>query len=138
MTHTHGRITKAGRKDLRRAMVNAANNAIQNHPYWKTQLDRLEPRLGRQKTVAAIARKLLIAVWHVLTKEVADRFSTPEALANRFMNYAYGVRVRNLPNRQPAATFTRTQLDRLGIGKDLQKICNHSRAVQLPLSTPKK
>jgi transposase len=137
MTHTHGRITKSGRKDLRRAMVNAANNAIENHPYWKAQFDRLEPRLGRQKTVVAIARKLLVAVWHVLTEEVADRFSSPEALANRFMNYAYGVRVRNLPNRQPAATFTRTQLDRLGIGKDLQKIRHRSRAVQLPLSTQK-
>jgi transposase len=138
MTHTHGRITKAGRKDLRRAMVNAANNAIENHPYWKAQFDRLEPRLGRQKTIVAIARKLLVAAWHVLTKQVADRFSTPEIVANRFMNYAYGVRVRNLPNRQPAAAFTRTQLDRLGIGKDLQKIRHRSRAVQLPLSTQKK
>jgi transposase len=137
MTHTHGRITKAGRKDLRRAMVNAANNAIENHPYWKAQLDRLEPRLGRQKTVVAIARKLLVAVWHVLTQEVADRFSTPEALANRFMNYAYGVRVRNLPNKPSAPAFARTQLDRLGIGKDLQKIRHRSRAVQLPPSTLK-
>lgn len=138
MTHTHGRITKAGRKDLRRAMVNAANNAVENHPYWKAQFDRLEPRLGRQKTIVAIARKLLVAVWHVLTKQVADRFSTPEIVANRFMNYAYSVRVRNLVNRQPAAAFTRTQLDRLGIGKDLQEIRHRSRVVQLPLSTQKK
>lgn len=137
MTHTHGRITKAGRKDLRRAMVNAANNAIENHPYWKAKFDRLEPRLGRQKTIVAIARKLLGAVWHVLTKQVVDRFSTPEIVANRFMNYAYGVRVRNLPNRQPAAAFTRTQLDRLGIGKDLQEIRHRSRAIQLPPSTQK-
>jgi len=35
MTHTSGRITKAGRKDLRRAMVNAANRAIQHHVHWK-------------------------------------------------------------------------------------------------------
>ena len=118
-------------------MVNAANNAIENHPYWKAQFDRLEPRLGRQKTIVAIARKLLVAVWHVLTKQVVDRFSTPEIVANRFMNYAYGVRVRNLPNRQPAAAFTRTQLDRLGIGKDLQEIRHRSRAVQLPPSKQK-
>jgi hypothetical protein len=99
---------------------------------------RLEPRLGRQKTIVTIARKLLVAVWHVLTREVPDRFSTPEIVANRFMNYVYAIRVRNMPGRQPAAAFTRTQLDRLGIGKDLQKIRHRSRAVQLPLSTQKK
>lgn len=138
MSHTHGRITRAGRKDLRYAMVNAANNAVENHPYWQEQFDRLEPRLGRQKTIVTIARKLLVAVWHVLTREVPDRFSTPEIVANRFMNYVYAIRVRNMPGRQPAAAFTRTQLDRLGIGKDLQKIRHRSRAVQLPLSTQKK
>jgi len=127
MSHTHGRITKAGRKDLRYAMVNAANNAVENHPYWQNQFD-----------IVAIARKLLVAVWHVLTQEVADRFSTPETVAKRFMNYVYAIRVRNMPNRQPAAAFTRTQLDRLGIGKDLQKIRHRSRTVQLPLSTQKK
>ena len=31
MTHATGRISKAGRKDLRRAMVNAANHAIEHH-----------------------------------------------------------------------------------------------------------
>ena len=31
--HRNGRITKAGRKDLRRAMVNAANKAVQHHPF---------------------------------------------------------------------------------------------------------
>jgi transposase len=137
MSHTHGRITKAGRKDLRRAMVNAANNAVENHPYWHVQLDRLEPRLGRQKAIVAIARKLLVAVWHVLTEKVADRFSDPVTLANRFMNYAYGVRIRNLPNHQPAAAFTRTQLDRLGVGKDIQKIRHRSKVVQLPPSKQK-
>ena len=108
------------------------------HPYWHAQLDRLEPHLGRSKAIVAIAHKLLISVWHVLTEKVADRFSDPVTLANRFMNYAYGVRIKNLPNHQPAAAFTRAQLDRLGIGKDLQKIRDRSTAVQLPLSTQKK
>jgi transposase len=138
MTHTRGRITKAGRKDLRRAMVNAANNAVENHPYWKALLDRMEPRLGRQKTIVAIARKLLVAVWHVLTYQVADRFSTPEIVANRFMNYAYGVHVRNLPHHQSASAFTRSQLDRLGIGNDLQQIRHRTRTIHLPLSAQKK
>jgi transposase len=137
MTHAHGRITKAGRKDLRRAMVNAANHAVEDHPYWKAQFDRLEPRLGRSKTIVAIARKLLVAVWHILTNKEAVRFSPPELLANRFMNYAYDIRIRNMPNKPSAPAFVRTQLDRLGLGADLQQIRRGSKVVQLPPSTRK-
>jgi len=36
--------------------------AANNHPHWKAELARLEPRLGRNKAIVAIARKLLIAV----------------------------------------------------------------------------
>jgi hypothetical protein len=32
---------------------------------------------GRWKAMVAIARKLLVVVWHVLTKEVADRHAVP-------------------------------------------------------------
>jgi hypothetical protein len=81
-----------------------------------------------------IAHKLLISVWHVLTEKVADRFTGPEMIANRFMNYAYKVRVRNLPNKQTAAAFTREQLDLLSLCQDLQKIRRGSKSIQLPPS----
>ena len=134
MTHSSGRITKAGRKDLRRAMVNAANHAAENHPHWKAEFERLEPHLGRSKAIVAIARKLLVAVWHVLTEQVADRFADSQNVARSFLNYAYKVRVRNLPKRQPAMVFTREQLDRLGLGKDLQEIYQGSKVFKLPHS----
>jgi transposase len=134
MTHSSGRITKAGRKDLRRAMVNAANQAAENHPHWKAELERLEPHLGRSKTIVAIARKLLVTVWHVLTEQVADRFADPLSVARSFINHAYYVRVRNLPKQQSAPAFTRKQLNRLGIGTDLQKIPQGSKFIKLPPS----
>src|SRR5439155_8179722 len=59
-----GRITKAGRKDLRHAMVESAQHAVRTHPHWHGEFARLLPRLGRQKAIIAIARKLLIVVWH--------------------------------------------------------------------------
>jgi transposase len=134
MTHSSGRITKAGRKDLRRAMVNAANHAVEHHPHWKAELERLEPHLGRSKTIVTIARKLLVAIWHVLTKQVADRFADPQNVARSFLNHAHLVRVRNLPKRQSAPAFTREQMDRLGIGTDLQEITNGSKRFKLPPS----
>jgi transposase len=66
-THHHGRFTKAGRRDLRGAMVDAANHAVKTSKHWKAQFERLEPRLGRSRTIVAIARKLLVCVWHVCT-----------------------------------------------------------------------
>jgi transposase len=133
-THSSGRITKAGRKDLRRAMVNAANTAAENYPHWKAEFERLEPHLGRSKAIVAIARKLLVTVWHVLTKQVADRFADPQNVARSFLNHAYKIGVRKLPNRQSAPAFTREQLDRLGIGRNLQEIPYGSKHLKLPPS----
>ena len=134
MTHNSGRITKTGRKDLRRSMVNAANHAIEHHPHWKKEFERLEPHLGRSKAVVAIARKLLVAVWHVLSEKAADRFADPANVARSFFTYAYRVGVRNLPEGRSALSFTREQLDRLGIGQDLLEIPWGSKPHKLPAS----
>jgi transposase len=101
-THTTGRITKAGRRDLRRAMVNAANHAVEDHPHWKKELTRLEPRMGRSKAVVAVARKLLVTVWHVLTKEQADRFAEPQGVGRTLLAHAYRVfRSRTIGPAEP-------------------------------------
>jgi transposase len=121
-THTNGRITKTGRRDLRRAMVNAANHAVEYHPHWKKELARMEPHLGRSKAIVAVARKLLVAVWHVLTKDQADRFAEPRDVGRSFIAHAYKVGVKNLPQVQSAPGFVREQLDRLNIGQDLETV----------------
>ncbi len=51
-----GRITKAGRRDLRVVLIEAAQVAANSHPHWKAELARLQPRLGRNKAIVAIAR----------------------------------------------------------------------------------
>ncbi len=134
LTYTTGRITKSGRRDLRRAMVEAAHHAVEHHPHWKAEFKRLELHLGRSKAKVAIARKLLVVVWHVLAEEVADRFAEPVQVARSFVAYAYWIGVKNLPDSQSAKQFTRGQLDRLGIGKDLQEIRWGSKQIQLPPS----
>jgi transposase len=121
-THTNGRITKTGRRDLRGAMVNAANTAVQHHPHWKKEMARLEPHLGRSKAIVAIARKLLVAVWHVLSEEVADRFSSPAEVAHSLITHAYMIGVKKLLKEHSAPIFTREQLDRLNIGQDLKTV----------------
>jgi hypothetical protein len=129
---TTGIITKRGRRDLRKAMVDAANHAIRHHPFWKSEFERLEPRLGRSRTVVAIGRKLLIVVWHVLTKEEVDKRGTDTNIACSFFAHAYRVGVKNLPKGMSAKAFTRYHLDRLGIGEDLDQIPWGSKIVKLP------
>ena len=132
--HATGHITKAGRRDLRGAMVNAANAAVRYHPYWKKEFERLEYRLGRSKAIVAIARRLLVAVWHILTNGVADRHADETGVAASMYKLAYEIKVNNLPKGTTARAFTRQQLDRLGIGQDLEVLPWGSHKIKLPPS----
>lgn len=134
MSRHTGRITKAGRRDLRYTMVQAAHHAVDKHPHWQAQFERLEPRLGRSKAVVTIARKLLIAVWHVLTEGIADKFADPEKIAFSLFRFAYRVGVRKLPGDVSALQYTRDQLDRLGLGADLTQFHNGTKRPRLPKS----
>lgn len=121
-TSRTGRITKAGRRDLRTAMVEAAQTASNTHPHWKAELARLSPRLGRNKAIVAIARKLLVAAWYVLAKNEPDRFAEPVGVARKLLNYAYLLGKENRPAQQSGAQFVRQQLDALGIGRELAAV----------------
>jgi transposase len=57
LTTRSGKITKAGRRDLRVAMVEAAHVVANSHPHWKAELARLQPRIGYNRAIVAIARK---------------------------------------------------------------------------------
>jgi transposase len=117
-----GKITKAGRRDLRAALVEAAQTAANTHPHWKAELARLEPRLGRNKAIVAIARKLLVAVWHVLTFQLADKHANPVLVARKLMSVVYKLGISNRPAGMSAAALVRSQLDRLHLAHDLTHI----------------
>lgn len=120
-THRTGGITKSGRKDLRWIMVESARIAVLDHDYWKQAYARLEKRLGANKAIVVIARKLLVVVWHVLTKREADRHVSPQKVADKFLWWSrfLGDEKRNgLTSRQ----FIRLQLMRLKMGDDLTHV----------------
>jgi hypothetical protein len=131
-THQSGRITKAGRKDIRCVMVEAAHHAARTHPHWMAELKRLEPRLGKPKAMVAIGRRLLVAVWHVLTEGSADRFAQPQQVACALFAHAYHLGIANLPDGLSALQFTRQQLDRLKLGRELTHIPWGSKRFRLP------
>jgi transposase len=78
-----GRITKEGRKDLRTTLVEAAWVAVDRHPHWKAVFQRLAARIGQRKALVAVARKLLVVLWHVLSGHVADHHAEDLAVARK-------------------------------------------------------
>ena len=138
MTTRTGHITKAGRRDLRMALTEAAQVAANSHPHWKAELAHLQPRLGRNKAIVAIARKLLVAVWYILAQHKTDRFAQPEAIAQKFLKFAYQIGKVNRPAGQSAAQFVRQLLDILQLGSDLTNIAwGLKKPIPLPPSTNK-
>jgi transposase len=120
MTTRSGKITKAGRRDLRVALVEAANVVAGSNPHWKAELARLEPRLGRNRAIVAIARKLLVTVWHVLQGKT-DKHTEPEVVAKKMLKFAYAVGKTNRAGKT-AAQFARERLDGLKLGESLSSI----------------
>ncbi len=138
LTTRTGKITKAGRRDLRVALVEAAHVAANTHPHWKAELARLQPRLGYNKAIVAIARKLLIAVWHVLAHKVSDRFAEPEKVSKKMLHFAYEVGKANRAGKS-AAQFARERMDTLGLGSELTSIpWGTKKPILLPPSKLKK
>jgi len=137
LTIRTGKITKAGRRDLRVALVEAAHVAANSHPHWKAELARLQPRLGYNKAIVAIARKLLVTVWHVLARKVADCFAEPEKVSKKMLHFAYEVGKAKRAGKS-AAQFARERMDTLGMGQDLTSIpWGSKKPIPLPPSTLK-
>ena len=129
--HYGGRITKQGRRDIRSTMVEAAWRAVGSHPYWKEVFDRLAVRVGRPKAIVAIARKLLVVVWHVLTKQVADREAVPEQVAGKFLEWSWKLGRVNRAGLSSGA-FIRRELRRLQLGDNVTVITRGKRNIPDP------
>lgn len=132
-THT-GSITKAGRHEIRAVLVEAAQVGVIHDPRWKAELERLEPRLKRNKAIVAIARKMLVIIWHILSKHEADHLADPIRIARKLLEFAYRLRKENRDG-QTAIIYVRNQLDRLGIGRDLTEFRYSGKLFRLPPST---
>ena len=120
-THRDKAITKQGRRELRYVMIEAARAAVQSHPYWKDEFAQLERRIGDAKAIVAIARKLLMVVWHVLLAKSTDRRADAEQVAFKLMVWVWKLSDEQrggLSSRQ----FIRAQLMRLGLGEELTHI----------------
>jgi transposase len=114
-------ITKEGRRELRWAMVEAAQMAVKSDPHLKRRFQELQHRMHRNQAIVAIAHHLLELVWYVLTRREPYRHFSEEKIAYKYLSWAWRMPddARDGLTRQQ---FARYYLMRLGIGKDLTRI----------------
>lgn len=82
------------------------------------------------QAIVAIARKLLVALWHVLTEKAADKHAEPQMVATKLMRWSWKLTDEEhggMTSRQ----FIRYHLMRLGLGEDLTHVTygNMSRRI---------
>jgi transposase len=119
--HIEKRITKSGRKELRWAMVEAAWRAIRISPYWKEQYEKYLRRMRKpNQAIVVIARKLLVVVWHVLTKEEKDERVSEEDLAYKMLVLAWDLD-ENVRMGLTYKQFAKYALMKLGIETDITR-----------------
>lgn len=124
--HRDGGITKAGRKDLRFVLVEAARVAVRQAGRWQKLYNRLAPRIGSNKAVVAVARKMLVVIWHLLTKKVVDDFANPDLIAAKFMKLAWQLD-KEQRGGMMLKEFIRYYLTILGLNKRVDKLFRGGR-----------
>lgn len=114
-------ITKEGRRELRWALVEAAQMAVKSDPMLKMRFQAMQKRMHRNQAIVAIARHLLELVWYVLTRRQPYRGFTHERIAYKYLTWAWRMdeEARDGLTRQQ---FARYYLMKLGIGHDLTRI----------------
>jgi transposase len=120
-THKEKKITKKGRRELRWAMVEAAWRAVRMSPFWKEEFEKHLKRMRKpNQAIVVIARKLLIAIWHVLSKEETDIHASQEDLAYKMLLLSWSLSedVRlGLTYKQ----FAKYALMKLGVESDITR-----------------
>ena len=71
--------------------------------------------------MVAIARKLLVVLWHVLSARVADQYAEVDAVARRLLLWGTRHSVATQPGMSRLA-FVQQHLERLGMAQALRQL----------------
>jgi len=132
-TYRTGKICKAGRRELRRILIECAWSAVSFSTHWKTEFKRLAYRIGKMKAIVAIARKMLVIIWKVLTKRMTNHHEKIDKIIRSLMKWAATHRTASkLGMKRPE--FVRLELDRLGIDLAIETFRYANKIYKMPPS----
>jgi transposase len=121
LKHRDKGITKSGRKELRWALVEASWQAIRSNPRLRAEYDRLCQRKHPNQAIVAIARKLLVTIWYVLSNKQPYYHASEEDLAYKMLTWSWHID-KDALNGMTRQQFAKYGLMRLGVGVQLTRI----------------
>ena len=82
----HGRITKRGSSHARHLLVEAAWQTVRSPGPMRAFYERVRARRGAHVAAVAVARKLAVLIWHMLTKQEDYAWGRPLLLSRKLRN----------------------------------------------------
>jgi transposase len=79
----HGRISKQGSGEARHLLVEAAWHAARTTGPLRAFAERIASRRGSKVAVVAVARKLVVIAWHMLTNDEDYAFARPSLVREK-------------------------------------------------------
>jgi transposase len=97
---------------------------------FQAQFERLAARIGKQKAIVAIARKLLVVIWHVLSQQEADCHAQVEAVTRKLLHWIS--QTGTTPGkRRDRLLLLYGYLDQLGLSEEVEQVTYHGSTYRL-------
>jgi hypothetical protein len=108
----YGHISKRGNAQARSMLVEAAWIAIRSPGPLKAFGERVRARRGAQVAAVAVARKLVVLCWHLLTKDEDYAFARPSLTRQKTRRLELNAGASRRPRRHDGATVSPTAAQR--------------------------
>jgi transposase len=110
----HGRISKQGSGEARHVLVEAAWHAQRTYGPLRVFAERIAARRGVQVATVAVARKLVVIAWHMLSRAEDYAFARPSLVREkvRKLELLVGAK-RRKGKRNPVRVFATAEQHRL-------------------------
>ena len=107
-------------------MIEAAWRSVRMSPFWKAQYEKYLRRLRKKnQAIVVIARKMMVAIWHVLSKEETDEHASEEDLAYKMLLLSWSLN-ENVRKGLIYKQFAKYALMKLGVEKDITRfVCKN-------------
>ena len=100
----HGRISKQGAAQARQMLTEAAIVAVSTPGPMRAFYERVRARRGSQIAIVAVARKLAVLFWHLLTREQDYAFQRPSLTRKKLRGLELRAGAERHPGRRDLAT----------------------------------
>jgi hypothetical protein len=100
----HGRISKQGASQVRQMLTESALVSVSTAGPLRAFYERVRARRGHQIAIVAVARKLAVLFWHLLTREQDYAFGRPSLTRKKLRQLELRAGAERRPGRRDLPT----------------------------------